>query len=174
MAIIERSVSVRCSIGLSVCERVQRCIHVETRPSAVSLRPRLRVMMKTMPMQASPMSFTSSPSRTRPMSIMTHEAMKTSTAEEVWAGKITAHETTTGIRIGHVPSRQMRRCSRDERHVQNLSDGTMRILSIFDCRPASCRARNSTVATFSASEGWNWNGPRGIQRAAPLVVAPMK
>ena len=63
---------------------------------------------------------------------------------------------------------------RDERHVQNLSDGTMRILSIFDCRPASCRARNSTVATFSASEGWNWNGPRGIQRAAPLVVAPMK
>ena len=68
---------------------------------------------------------------------MTHEAMKTSTAEEVWAGKITAHETTTGIRIGHVPSRQMRRCSRDERHVQNLSDGTMRILSIFDWRPAS-------------------------------------
>ena len=76
MAIIDRSVSVRCSIGFSVCERVQRWIHVETRPSAVSLRPRLSVMMKTMPMQASPMSFTSSPSRTRPMSIMTHEAMK--------------------------------------------------------------------------------------------------
>ena len=24
------------------------------------------------------------------------------------------------------------------------------------------------------SEGWNWKGPSGIQRAAPLVVAPMK
>ena len=66
------------------------------------------------------------------MSIMTHEAMKPSPAEEVWAGKITAHETTTGIRIGHVPSRQMRRCSRDERHVQNMSDGPMRNMSNFD------------------------------------------
>ena len=131
-------------------------------------------MMRTMPTQASPTSFISSPKRTRPMSIITHEARNTSTADEVWAGKITVHETRTGIRIGHVPSRQMRRCSRDERHVQNLSDGTMRILSIFDWRPASWLARKSTVATFSASEGWNWKGPSGIQRAAPLVVAPMK
>ena len=76
--------------------------------------------------------------------------------------------------MGRVPSRQIFRCTGDERHVQNFHVGTMRILSIFDCRPASCRARNSTVATFSASEGWNWKGPSGIQRAAPLVVAPMK
>ena len=37
----------------------------------------------------------------------------------------------------------------------------MRILSIFDCRPASCRARNSTVATFSASEGLELERPEG-------------
>ena len=44
------------------------------------------------------------------MSIITHEAIATSTAEEVCAGKITRHETTTGMRIGQVPSRQIRRC----------------------------------------------------------------
>ncbi len=131
-------------------------------------------MMTKTPATAHPMSFTSSPSRTRPMSIITHEAMKTSTAEEVWAGKITKHDSSTGKRIGHVPSRQMRRCSREVRHVQKRHEGTMRILSIFDCRPASWPASSSTVAIFSASEGWNWKGPSGIQRAAPLVVAPMK
>ena len=131
-------------------------------------------MMSTTPAAASPTSFISSRKRTRPMSIMTHEAAKTSTADEVWAGKITRQEAIIGMRMGHVPSRQMRRCSGDERHVQKRSDGTMRMRSIFDWRPASCCARKSTVATFSASEGWNWKGPRGIQRAAPLVVAPMK
>ena len=108
------------------------------------------------------------------MSIITHEAMATSTAEEVCAGKITAHDTATGRRIGNVPSRQMRRCTGEECQVQKRHEGTMRTLSIFDCREASCWARKSTVATFSASEGWNWKGPMGIQRAAPLVVAPMK
>ena len=174
MAIIERSVSERCSIGFSVCELVQRWIQVETRPSAVSLRPRLSVMTTTMPATPHPTSFISSLKRTRPISIITHEAIATSTAEEVCAGKITRHETTTGMRIGQVPSRQIRRCPGDERHVQNRHEGTMRMRSIFDCRPASCCARKSTVATFSASEGWNWKGPSGIQRAAPLVVAPMK
>ena len=161
-------------MGFSVCDCVQRWIHVETRPSAVSLRPRLSVMMRTMPAAAHPTSFISSLKRTRPMSIITHEARKTSTAEEVCAGKITRHETKTGIRMGHVPSRQILRCRGDVRHVQNFQLGTMRMRSIFDWRPASCRARKSTVATFSASEGWNWNGPRGIHRAAPLVVEPMK
>ena len=108
------------------------------------------------------------------MSIMTHEARKTSTADEVCAGKITRHDTKTGIRMGHVPSCQILRCRADERQVQNFQLGTMRMRSIFDWRPASCRARKSTVATFNASEGWNWKGPSGIQRAAPLVVAPMK
>ena len=121
-----------------------------------------------------PTSFISSPKRTRPMSIITQEAMATSTADEVCAGKITRHDTATGMRIGHVPSRQIFRCAGDERQVQNRHVGTMRILSIFDCLPANCCARNSTVATFSASDGWNWKGPSGIQRAAPLVVAPMK
>ena len=92
----------------------------------------------------------------------------------MWAGKITAQDATTGIRTGQVPSRQILRCRASLRQVQNRSDGTMRSLSIFDWRPASCRARKSTVATFSASDGWNWNGPSGIQRAAPLVVWPMK
>ena len=87
---------------------------------------------------------------------------------------MTSAETATGIRMGHVPSRQMRRCSRERRQVQNLSEGTIRILSMRLWRLPSWRARKSTVATFSASEGWTWNGPRGIQRAAPLVVAPMK
>ena len=131
-------------------------------------------MMTTIAATPHPTSLTSSPKRTRPMSIITHEARHTSTADEVCAGKITIAETTTGSRMGRVPSRQIFRCTGDERHVQNFHVGTMRILSIFDCRPASCWARNSTVATFSASEGWNWKGPSGIQRAAPLVVAPMK
>ena len=131
-------------------------------------------MTTTMAAAPHPTSFISSPKRTRPISIITHDARHTSTADEVCAGKITSAETATGIRIGHVPSRQIFRCSGDERQVQNLHVGTMRILSIFDCRPASCWARNSTVATFRASEGWNWKGPSGIQRAAPLVVAPMK
>ena len=65
------------------------------------------------------------------MSIITHEATATNRAEEVWAGKMTRQATATGIRIGQVPSRQMRRCSRDVRHVQKRSEGTMRILSIF-------------------------------------------
>ena len=174
MAIIERSVSVRCSMGFSVCDVVQRWSHVPTRPSAVSLRPRLSIQTSSTAATPSHTSFISSRKLTRPMSIITHEAMQTSTADEVWAGKMTSAETATGIRMGHVPSRQMRRCSRDERHVQNFHVGTMRILSIFDCRPASCRARNSTVATFSASEGCRSKNPRGIQRAAPLVVRPMK
>ncbi len=104
---------------------------------------------------------------------MTHEAKNTSIADEKWAGKITAHETTIGMRIGRAPSRQMRRCAGCP-HVQKRHEGRMRSLSIFDCRPASCWARKSTVATFSASEGWNWNPPTGIQRAAPLTVDPTK
>ena len=87
------------------------------------------------------------------MSIMTHVARKSRAAEEVCAGKITAHATNTGAKMGQVPSFKMRCCSRDERHVQKRHVGTMRMRSIFDCRPASWRARNITVATFNASEG---------------------
>lgn len=52
----------------------------------------------------------------------------------------------------------MRRCSRDERHVQNLSDGTCVFVDL-RLASASWLARKNTVATFSASEGWNWKGP---------------
>ena len=86
---------------------------------------------------------------------------------------MTRQATSTGIRMGHVPSRQIFCCG-GVVQVQNFHEGTMRILSIFDWRPASCWARKSTVATFSASEGWNWMGPSGIQRAAPLIDTPMK
>ena len=161
-------------MGFSVWGCVQRWIQVETRPSAVSLRPRLSVMMSTTPTTAHPTSFISSLKRTRPISIITQEARKTSTADEVCAGKITRHDTRTGIRMGQVPSRQIFRWRAEECQVQNFQVGTIRIRSIFDWRPASCRARKSTVATFKASEGWNWKGPSGIQRAAPLVVAPIK
>ena len=111
--------------------------------------------------------------RTRPMSIITHEAKKTSTAEEVWAGKITTQESSTGKRIGQVPSRQILRCA-GRLQRKGLSEGMILRRSILLWRPANWRASSSTVATFSASDGWNWKGPSGIQRAAPLVVAPMK
>ena len=173
MAIIERSVSVSWSIGFSVWGLVQRSIQVSTRPPAVSLRPRFSSPASITAAKARPRSFTSSLIRTRPISIITHEAKKTSTADEVWAGKITTQESRTGARMGHVPSRQILRWS-GRFHRSGLSEGMIRSLSITLCRPASCRARNSTVATLSASEGWNWKGPSGIQRAAPLVVAPMK
>ena len=153
---------------------VQRWSHVPTRPSAVSLRPRLSIQTSSTAATPSHTSFISSQKLTRPMSIITHEAMQTSTADEVWAGKMTSAETATGIRMGHVPSRQMRRCSRERRQVQNLSEGTIRILSMRLWRLPSWRARKSTVATFSASEGCRSKNPRGIQRAAPLVVRPMK
>ncbi len=93
--------------------------------------------MSTTPATAHATSFSSSPKRTRPMSIITHEAAKTSTADEVWAGKITAHDTTTGISTGHVPSRQMRPWAGSLHQVQKRHEGTMHSLSIFDCRPAS-------------------------------------
>ena len=76
-------------------------------------------------------------------------------------------------RVRIIPSLNPLRWKRpDQRKIWR--EGMIRSLSITLCRPASCRARNSTVATLSASEGWNWKGPSGIQRAAPLVVAPMK
>ena len=104
--------------------------------------------------------------RTRPISIITSDERKTSTADEVWAGKMTTQEATTGSRMGRVPSRQI---------FEKLPGvGTIRSFSMPFWREASCRARKRMVATFSPSEGWRLKPKRGIQRAAPLVVWPMK
>ena len=173
MAIIERSVSVSRSIGFSVCDDVHKSIHVLTRPPAVSLRPRLSNPASSRAAQASPTSRTSSLTRTRPMSIITSEVRKTSIADDVCAGKITAHDSTTGSRMGLVPSRQILRCA-GRPHRKGLSDGTIRMRSILLWHDERRRASSRIVATFNASEGWNWNPATGIHRAAPLVVAPMK
>ncbi len=86
---------------------------------------------------------------------------------------MTMHESTIGTKIESPPSRHTRRCLGCV-HVQNCSDGTICMVRTVDCRAASCCARYITSVTFSISEGWNWNPNSGIQRAAPLVVTPMK
>lgn len=89
------------------------------------------------------------------------------------AGRITTHEITIGRNIGSPPSRHMRFCLGCV-HVQNLRLGTICSVRIVDCRLASWLARYITMVSFSISDGWNWNPNTEIQRAALLVVWPVK
>ena len=71
-------------------------------------------MTTTMAAAPHPTSFISSPKRTRPISIITHDARHTSTADEVCAGKITRAETVTMINrvLERVPAKELRLLSR--------------------------------------------------------------